>query len=119
MTTSSWKVRATQASSPTYPDPLKMQAGDAIELAGQEEDGWIWCRHTGGKEGWVPLSYLSAGGEGNSHLALQDYDAIELPVEVGEEFEVVQEESGWLWGINAQGKWGWIRLANVERVDEA
>jgi Variant SH3 domain len=48
--TSTWKVRAFKASRPENPDPIKMHAGDLIELAGNEDDGWIWCRHPTGKE---------------------------------------------------------------------
>jgi len=118
MTSNPRKVRAKKASSPEYPDPIKLQAGDLVELVGKEDDGWIWCRHRAGKEGWVPLSYLSAEGEGNTRAALCDYEATELPVEVGEEFQIVGEERGWLWGTNTQGTWGWVRLVNVEQIDE-
>jgi hypothetical protein len=42
-----------------------------------------------------------------------------LSVEVGEEFQAVLEEHGWLWCESPQGKWGWVRLAHVERLDQA
>ena len=119
MTSIPWKVRAKEASRPTNPDPINMQTGDLLEVAGEEDDGWIWCRNRAGKESWVPLSYLSTEGEGKTRTALTDYDATELPVEEGEEFQVELEESGWLWCENTQGKWGWVRLAQVERIDEA
>jgi hypothetical protein len=116
---STWTVRALKASSPSNPDPIKMQAGDLLETTGDEDDGWIWCRHSPtGKESWVPLSYLSTPpAEGNARTALVEYDAVELPVESGEIFQAEKEERGWLWCENAQGKWGWVRLAQVERVD--
>lgn len=114
-----WKVRARKASSPTYPDPIKLQAGDLVEVSGEEDDGWIWCRNHAGKEGWVPLSYMTAAGDGAARTALSDYDATELPVEVGEEFQAELEEHGWLWCKNVQGAWGWVRVAQVERMDEA
>jgi Variant SH3 domain len=117
--TSTWKVRAVKASRPENPYPIKMHAGDLIELAGNEDDGWIWCRHPSGKESWVPMSYLSTAGEGHTRTALVDYDATELPVEVGEVFQAEREESGWLWCENTQGQWGWVRVAQVERIDQA
>jgi len=40
-----------------------------------------------------------------------------LSVEVGEEFQAVLEEHGWLWCESPQGKWGWVRLAHVEHLD--
>jgi hypothetical protein len=116
MTSKPWKVRAKKASQPSNPDPIKMQAGDLLEIAGEEDEGWIWCRNRTGKESWVPLSYLSAEGE-KTRTALVEYDATELPVEEGEEFQAEREESGWLWCQNTQGKWGWVRLPQVDRVD--
>ena len=109
MTSNTWKVIARKASLPSNPDPNKMQAGDVLEIVGPEEDGWIWCRNRAGKESWVPLSYLTAQGEGKTRTALFDYEAAELPVEVGEEFQVELEEHGWLWCKNRQGKLGWVR----------
>ena len=118
MTATTWRVRALAASSPSNPNPIKMRAGDVVEITGQEDDGWVWCRHQTGKESWVPVSYLAAG-EGNTRTARFDYDATELSVEVGEEFQATLEEHGWLWGRNTQGTWGWVRVAQVERIDEA
>ena len=116
-----WTVRALEVSSPSNPDPIKMQAGDLLETTGEEDDGWIWCRHTPtGKESWVPLSYLSLPpAEGNTRVALDEYDATELPVESGETFQAEKEERGWLWCENSRGIWGWVRLTQVERPDEA
>ena len=119
MTSNPWKVRAKKASQPSNPDPIKMQAGDLLETIGDEDDGWIWCRHTPtSKESWVPLSSLSARATGDTtRTALVEYDATELPVESGEVFAVEKEERGWLWCRNTQGIWGWVRLAQVERID--
>ena len=36
LTSVPWKVRAKTASRPTNPDPIKMQAGDLLEIAGEE-----------------------------------------------------------------------------------
>jgi len=109
MTSNTWKVYALKASRPENADPIKMQAGDLLEIAGKEDDGWIWCRNRAGKESWVPLSYLTTEGERKTRTALFDYDATELPVEVGEEFQAGLEEHGWLWCENTQGKWGGTR----------
>lgn len=118
MTSNTWRVRVLKADRPTNSDPIKMQAGDLLEIAGKEDDGWIWCRNRAGKEDGVPLSYMTAEGEGNTRIALTDYDSTVLSVEVGEEFQAEREEHGWLWCTNTQGKWGWIRVKNVERIGE-
>jgi hypothetical protein len=116
-----WTVRALKASSPSNLDPIKMHAGDLLETTGDEDDGWIWGRHSPtGKESWVPLSALSSPADGgNIRTALVEYDATELPVESGETFQAEKEERGWLWCQNTQGMWGWVRLAQVERIDQA
>jgi SH3 domain len=119
MTSQTWRVRACAAERPTNPDPLTMHSGERVQIAGREEDGWVWCRNGAGKEDWVPLSYLTGAGEGTTRTALAEYDSTVLSVEVGEEFQAVLEEHGWVWCENAQGKWGWVRLAHVERLAEA
>jgi Variant SH3 domain len=116
MTSNTWRVRVLKADGPTNADPIQMQAGDLLEIVGKEDDGWVWCRNHAGKEDWVPLSYMTAEGEGNTRTALSDYDSTVLPIEVGEEFQAEREESGWLWCTNTRGTWGWIRVRNVERI---
>ena len=112
-----WRVRACKADQPTNPNPIKMHAGDLVEITGKEDGGWTWCRDRAGKESWVPLSYLISEDGGRTRTALCDYDATELSVEVGEEFQVEREEHGWLWCKNMQGKWGWVRVTSVERLN--
>jgi hypothetical protein len=119
MTPQMWRVRVCEAEHSTNPDPLTMHPGDRIERAGPEEDGWVWCRSGADKEDWVPLSYLTAECEGTTRTALAEYDSTVLSVEVGKEFQAVLEEHRWLWCESSQGKWGWVRLAHVERLDQA
>jgi len=119
MTPQSWRVRARKGERPTNPDPLTMHPGDRVEITGAQEDGWVWCRNEAGNEDWVPLSYLTAEGKGSTRTALAAYDSTLLPVDVGEEFQAVLEEHGWLWCESSQGNWGWVRLAHVERLDQA
>jgi hypothetical protein len=114
-----WRVRAREAERPTNPNPLTMHPGDRIEITGKGEEGWVWCRNGAGKEDWVPLSYLKVDGEGATRTALCEYDSTVLSVDVGEEFQVALEEHGWLWCESAQRIWGWVRLAHVERLDQA
>lgn len=119
MTPQTWRVRVREAEGPTNPDPLTMHLGDRVEITGKEEDGWVWCRNGEGKEDWVPLSYLIGEGEESTRTALCEYDSTVFSVEVGEEFQAVLEEHGWLWCESSQGKWGWVRVAHVERIEEA
>ena len=39
---------------------LPTEAGEVVDvLARDVESGWIWCRATNGREGWVPSKTLS------------------------------------------------------------
>ena len=75
MTANTWRVRVCKAERETNPEPLTMHVGDQIAIVGTEEDGWVWCRNEAGKEDWVPLSYLTAEGEGPTRTALVAYDS--------------------------------------------
>ena len=75
MTSNTWRVRACKAERETNPEPLTMHVGDQIAIVGKEEDGWVWCSNEAGKEDWVPLSYLTAEGEGPTRTALVEYDS--------------------------------------------
>ena len=78
-----------------FPDPLKIRNGDQVQLTEKESEwpGWIWCINKKGKEGWVPRSYLKI--QDNQATLLKDYDATELTAKVGENFVIMEEESGW------------------------
>ncbi|MFX1281185.1 MAG: SH3 domain-containing protein [Promethearchaeota archaeon] len=99
-----------------FPDPLKIEKDEYVQIEERESEwpGWIWCITKIGKEGWVPKSYLEIQ-EINAKL-LQNYDATELSVMVGEEFMIEDEESGWFWVTNEQGKKGWIPIENVKII---
>jgi hypothetical protein len=44
----------------------------------------------------------------------RDYDATELSVEVGEKLTMGEEESGWAWCTNREGRRGWVPLEHLE-----
>jgi hypothetical protein len=42
---------------------LPTKAGDVLDvLAEDHESGWLWCRPSDGREGWVPARTLDASG---------------------------------------------------------
>ena len=45
---------------------------------------------------------------------LQDYEATELTVFIGDELVIEKEESGWVWVSNVEGKKGWIPLKIIK-----
>jgi hypothetical protein len=96
-----------------YPDPLIISAGDRLRIGERKSEwpGWLWCTTQQGKDGWVPQAYVAR--EGNTGLALDDYDATELSVRAGEDLFAAQEESGWLWCTNQRDQSGWVPAENL------
>jgi SAM-dependent methyltransferase len=107
-------------------------AGDAKALIARRGDrlgferkpteyaGWIWCTAEGSAKGappdagWVPEAWVSI--EGGTCVLLRDYDATELPLEVGEEVALISRESGWAWVRNRRGREGWVPIECLEEV---
>ncbi len=97
-----------------FSDPVKLRDGEELRLSRKETvwDGWGWCTTKEGKSGWIPESFVDMTG--NNGKANRDYDATELTVRVGDELEILEEESGWAWCRNSSGLFGWVPLDNIE-----
>jgi Variant SH3 domain len=91
-----------------YRDPIQVKPGDSIEVEREDDEypGWLWCRATDGRQGWMPVELLS--GRRPIAIALGDYSAKELTVQPGDELEIetVRHTLG-LWsemlGVNSGG----------------
>lgn len=105
--------RAIVAHRPSSADPIRLRQGE--ELAAMEREGevpgWMWGTSRDGRSGWVPVAYLERRGE--TAVARQDYDAVELAVDPGDELIVTREESGWLWCTDRRGASGWVPATAV------
>jgi SH3-like domain-containing protein len=67
-----------------YANPITVQAGEHLTI-GRADDafpGWRWCRGADGRQGWVPVEFLSS--EEPQATILKDYSASELQVIPGE-----------------------------------
>jgi len=98
-------------------EPLIITRGEILSYEIKETDwiGWVWCINKNGKAGWVPETYLKV--QKDNCEVLQDYNAIELTANIGEELVMKKEESGWFWVINDQGKEGWIPIKSVKIIE--
>jgi hypothetical protein len=101
-----------------YPDPLVISAGEELTIGakGSSWSGWIWCTTRDGRSRWVPENYIKR--KGDTGRALCDYEATELSVRVGEELIMGQEESGWIWCTNQEGRSGWVPADCVQGLQE-
>jgi len=105
-----------------YPDPIKLKTGDLVtiekwEEASSEWAGWAFCVDQRGIKGWVSETYLRVNG--NSAVAVRDYDATELGVQSGEAVKILMEEFGWAWVENSEGGHGWVPLKNLSRMQKS
>ncbi|MFW9941846.1 MAG: SH3 domain-containing protein [Candidatus Thorarchaeota archaeon] len=100
-----------------YTDSIEFRKGERVQIGKKDSEwsGWIWCMNKDGKERWVPNNYIDI--QGNSGKMLQNYEATELEVSIGENLKIEKEESGWIWVVNDEGKKGWIPLKNVQLLE--
>ena len=91
-----------------YPEPFVVQAGESLTAGERESEwpGWIWCTNREGESRWVPETYVQRQGE--TCIALRDYDATELTVRPGQEIIPGEEASGWIWCTDREGQSGWV-----------
>jgi len=111
-------VRVIEEYQAPYPDPIQAKAGDEVSvdlIKATDIVGWVWCTNHTGKSGWVPGTYVKI--EGGRGRMLQDYNAIELTIHVGDILTVHKTESSFYWVTNQAGNQGWVPIANVEVME--
>ena len=81
-----------------------------------EWKGWIWCEREHENKAWVPKQYLKI--EAGSGVFLNDYNARELSVTVGEVISVFEVINGFGMSEKQNGKRGWVPLKNLQ-LEEA
>jgi uncharacterized protein YgiM (DUF1202 family) len=110
------KCRVIEDYNSPYTEPLKFTKGEILTIGEKESEwsGWIWCTNKSGESRWVPENYLEI--DENTCKILQDYNATELSITVGEELIIENEEAEWFWVTNQQGNSGWVPIKNVEII---
>ncbi len=103
-------------SSHEIPDraPIRLEVGDSVEI-GTRNAEWpvfVFVTTTDGS-GWVPERHLER--QGTTGTVIEPYDTTELPVDAGEELEIVRPDSlsGWLWCRAKSGREGWVPERSV------
>ena len=112
-------VRVIEEYQAPYADPIQAKAGDEVSVdlsKATDITGWVWCTNHTGKSGWVSKTYVAV--KGDRGRMLQDYNAIELTIHVGDILKVKKEESNFYWVTNQTGEQGWVPIANVEVMEE-
>jgi len=80
-----------------------------------EWPNWIYCA-SDTKKGWVPKQILDI--DADSGIVLNDYDATEFNLEVGEMIESTLRLNGWIWGykVNEKTEFGWAPLNHLKLI---
>ena len=95
-----------------YSDPIQLKIGDTVVLGKEEIEekwkGWIWAEFKN-NSGWIPIQIVSFSENKKTGVVLEDYSALELSIDLGDELQVLKSLNGWLWVKNLQTKEeGWI-----------
>ena len=101
-----------------YIVPFLVKAGTILIAKGKESEweGWVWCRTPDSIYKWYPKGYLKEiTGKPDQFELIRDYNAKELPVQVGDEVKIQFEESSWAWVVKQDGEAGWVPLENLEK----
>ncbi|MHB9796313.1 SH3 domain-containing protein [Pseudomonas sp. MT3] len=98
-----------------FPEPIAFTRGTMLRV-GERYEGeagwqdWYFCSTPGQEDGWVPAQVFRLTAPGVA-MALEDYSARELDVEVGERLEGARVLGGWCWCSRTGGESGWVPLA--------
>jgi len=102
-----------------YLDPIKVVAGDHLKLGDYASESkwkdWIWAENSQNQAGWVPVQLVDFSKDKLSGFILEDFDAHELNIEVGELVTRLKSINGWslVIKLNDNSK-GWIPNENME-----
>lgn len=106
-----------------FPDPIAVDAGEAFRVSARTSAWennpvwmWVWCTDQRGKSGWVPKNIIQMEADGQTGTTHAAYDASELTVTAGQELTVEQEESGWFWCRDEQGRHGWVPISHMSAI---
>ena len=100
-----------------YPDPIIFHKGEKVQVGKEFTDDpdwkdWVWCEGEHGNKAWVPKQYLKT--EAGRGEFLNDYDARELSVTVGEVIIVFEMVNGFGMSEKQNGERGWVPLKNLQ-----
>lgn len=100
-----------------FPQPITFVTGTSLQVGacydGDEEwEHWFFCEACGQQGGWVPAQVIDMTSPGHG-VALEDYTARELDVEIGEHLTGTRQLNGWVW-CQRQDDTGWVPLRNLQ-----
>ena len=109
-------IEITTTHTSQYPDPICFAAGEAVQVGRSDPQypGWLWCRASSGKEGWVHHSFLAA--QQGTTTSTHAYTARELTVAGGERGTLIRDLDGWVYVRLETGEEGWVPQSHTRPV---
>ena len=111
-------VKKKYCDAPKY--PIKIGVGEVLQFVEESNpDGdwanWIFCKGFD-KEGWVPKQILTI--EGSKVVSLNDYNATEHNLNIGEVLSANESLNGWIYGTkdSSPDTIGWAPLNCLEKL---
>lgn len=79
-----------------FDNPIKLSKGEHVTIIEKSNPtgdwaGWLLCKSCDNK-GWVPHQIVDANG-----LVIENYDAREFDLDIGEILLAEKELNGWIW----------------------
>lgn len=103
-----------------FPNPIKVLKGESVKCI-EESDGngdwkgWVFCK-TINNEGWIPQQIIDQNND--KGIILENYDATEFNLEIGDILVEEKVLNGWIWGYKEKElqKKGWAPLNHIELI---
>lgn len=104
-----------------YPDSILFLKGERVQIGEEYEEepdwkDWVRCQARDNREAWIPNSYLEV--KENEGSLLQDYDARELSLSVGEVLEITEIVNGFGLAEKMDGELGWVPMNHLEAFSD-
>ncbi|MCS6716050.1 SH3 domain-containing protein [Proteus terrae] len=116
------KLRVIKQHRTEYPNPITFTKGTRLTVGekykGEEDwDNCFFCTTLSHSGGWVPMQCIQLDMNSNQGIAIKDYTARELNVDIGNELLGTEVLNGWVWCIRiADNQSGWVPLSHLSRV---
>ncbi|MCC5910563.1 MAG: hypothetical protein JJT76_09025 [Clostridiaceae bacterium] len=100
-------------------NPIILHKGEKVICGEESSEGdwidWIFCK-SDNNEGWVPKQIINRSGD--IGLILEEYNAREFDIDVGEIIIMDKVLNGWVWGNKKDDPSikGWVPLNHLEEV---
>lgn len=114
--------RVTKSHVSDFPEPITLEKGSHLIIGEKYQgienwDEWYFCETYGQKGGYVPSQIIQRTSI-NEGLALAEYTAKELNVQLGDRLIVNKILNGWAWCKTETGEKGWVPIENLAQFPD-